>query len=191
MIESKQDLYFYLERDRIVNGWSVSKSFISRIKIFLKPDVIRSFLIVLRKAEYYTNCQSWFWGRWYRFLYHKYSIKLGFTIPLNVFGPGLSIPHIGTIVVSVHSKIGANCRLHACVNIGASGGGKNAPNIGDNVYIGPGAILFGDICIADNVTIGANATVNKSCVQQNVVLAGSPASIVKDDYPSWVEIIKV
>ena len=54
-----------------------------------------------------------------------------------------------------------------------------------------GAIIFGNITIADNVTIGANATVNKSCNQNNVVLAGSPASIVKDNYPSWIEFNKV
>lgn len=114
-------------------------------------------------------------------------MKLGFSIPINVFGPGLSIPHYGTIVVNSNARIGANCRLHVGVNIGASGGSIKAPCLGDNVYIGPGAIIFGDIQIADNVTIGANATVNRSCGQANVVLAGSPANIVKYDMPSWVD----
>lgn len=82
--------------------------------------------------------------------------------------------------------MGANCRLHACVNIGASGGSKKAPSIGDNVYIGPGAIIFGDIVIPDNVTIGANATVNKSFETENCVLAGTPAEIVKTNMPNWI-----
>ena len=46
------------------------------------------------------------------------------------------------------------------MNIGAHH--DKASRIGNNVYIGPGAIIFGDIEIADNVSIGANATVNKS-----------------------------
>ena len=71
------------------------------------------------------------------------------------------------------------------------GGGKNAPQLGDNVYIGPGAILFGDINIANNVTIGANATVNKSFEQENVVLAGTPAKVVKENAPAWVEFNRI
>ncbi len=71
------------------------------------------------------------------------------------------------------------------------GGGKNAPQLGDNVYIGPGAILFGDINIANNVTIGANATVNKSFEQENVVLAGTPAKVVKEYAPAWVEFNRI
>lgn len=122
---------------------------------------------------------------WYRIRYRKLSLKLGFSIPINTFGPGLSIVHYGTIIVNSAARIGKNCRLHACVNIGASRGSKRAPRIGDNVYIGPSAVIFGDICIANNVTIGANATVNKDCREANAVLAGTPAIVVKRDFPVW------
>ena len=77
------------------------------------------------------------------------------------------------------------------MNIGASAGSKEAPHLGDNIYIGPGAILFGAIIITDNVTIGANATVNKSCEEQYVVLAGSPASIVKRNMDNWLTFNQV
>ena len=128
---------------------------------------------------------------YYKFKLRKLSIKLGFTIPTNVCGPGLSLPHYGTIIINPQAKIGSNCRLHACVNIGASAGSKLAPQIGDNVYIGPGAILFGNINITNNVTIGANATVNKDCSEEYCVLAGSPAKIVKTGMPNWLEFNKV
>ena len=131
---------------------------------------------------------KWLWAK-YKF--KKLSIKLGFSIPINVFGPGLSIAHYGSIVINPNAKIGANCRLHVGVNIGASGGGTEAPIIGDNVYIGPGAILFGDIKIANNVTIGANATVNKSCDIEHCVLAGTPAKVVKENNPNWIEFNNV
>lgn len=88
--------------------------------------------------------------------------------------------------MSKNAKVGENCRLHVSTNIGASAGKPEAPIIGNNVYIGPGAILFGDITIADNVTIAANATVNKNCEVSNVVLAGTPAKIVKEEYDSWI-----
>lgn len=130
-------------------------------------------------------------GGYYRFRKSKLGLKLGYSIPLNVFGPGLSLPHAGTIVVNGKTRVEANCRLHVCTNIGASAGGNIAPIIGDNVYIGPGAILFGSISIANNTTIGANATVNKSCEQENVVLAGSPAKVVKEKYPNWIEFNKI
>lgn len=108
-------------------------------------------------------------------------------IPKNVFGPGLSIAHYGTIVVNSQSRIRSNCRIHVGVNIGASAGRSEAPKKGDNCYIGPGVIIFGDINIANNVTIGANSTVNRSCDRERVVIAGTPAKIVKEQARSWVE----
>jgi len=159
-------------------------------KIFL-PNLISIFLIRLRKTEYYKNCRRDFLGKiLFAYNYYKYqklSTKLGFTIPLNVFGPGLSIPHYGTIVVNGAAKVGKNCRLHVSVNIGSSAGSDLAPIIGDNVYIGPGAIIFGDIIISDNVTIAANATVNKSVEEKNVTIGGTPAKILTKDTMAWWE----
>ncbi|MCA0132691.1 serine O-acetyltransferase [Winogradskyella alexanderae] len=113
-----------------------------------------------------------------RYRYKKISIKLGFSIPINVFGPGLSIVHYGTIVVNKSTKVGANCRMHACVNIGASGGEAAAPQLGNNVYIAPGAKIFGKIKIPNNTAIGANAVVNKSFEKENTIIAGIPAKVI-------------
>lgn len=121
----------------------------------------------------------------YKLELRRLQIKLGFTIPINVFGPALSIAHYGTIVVSKNASIGDNCRIHAGVNIGASGGNDAAHIIGNNVYIGPGAILFGGISIADGISIGANATVNRSFNTNNAVIAGTPATIVKEGSNPW------
>lgn len=55
------------------------------------------------------------------------------------------------------------------------------------MYIGPGAILLGDIIIADNVSIGANSTVTRSMLKENVTVVGSPAKIIKENTKSWVE----
>ena len=125
---------------------------------------------------------------YHRLKLRKILLHLGFSIPINVCGPGLSIAHYGSIIISSKAKIGRNCRIHSCVNIGASRGKNGAPIIGNNVYIGPRAILFGDITIADNVSIGANATVNRSFTESNVVIAGTPAEIVKRNVPAWNEV---
>ena len=51
------------------------------------------------------------------------------------------------------------------------------PTLGDYVYIGPGAKLYGNISIGSRVAVGANAVVNKS-FGDDVTLAGIPARIV-------------
>lgn len=119
-------------------------------------------------------------GLYYRFQLHRLSFKLGYSIPLNVVGPGLSLPHRGTIVINSHASIGENCRIHVDVNIGATGGSTEAPFIGSNCYIGPGAKLVGNISIADNVIIGANAVVVKSINEPGTTWAGVPAKKISD-----------
>ena len=120
----------------------------------------------------------------FRFLlFERYSMKYGFEVPINVFGPGLSIAHKGTIVVNPYSKVGSNCRIHVGVNIGnyapldENWVPDNVPVLGNNVYIGPGAKLYGKITIGDNASIGANAVVNKD-VPAGVTVAGVPAKII-------------
>ncbi|OCH04139.1 serine O-acetyltransferase [Aliivibrio fischeri] len=110
-----------------------------------------------------------------KFLFVKKGEQLGFSIPINTFGAGLWIVHKGTIVVSSDARIGNNCRIHVCVNIGKNPLGNNkAPKIGNNCYIGPGAKIYGDIYISDNSIIGANSVVNKSFYQPGKIL-GIPA----------------
>jgi serine O-acetyltransferase len=55
----------------------------------------------------------------------------------------------------------------------------SAPQIGCNVYLVSGVIIFGDISIPNNTLISANSTVNKSFVDENTMLAGSPAKVIK------------
>ena len=173
MITSKSGYIFYVEADLAANKYEKWKWW------YKYSAPLMYFQRLLRKGEYYHNCRNDITGRiYYKFLYHrflKYSINLGLTIPPNSFGPGLSIAHYGSIVVA--GRIGANCRIHSCVNIGE--GGKQNPIIGDNVYIGPGAKIFGGITIGNNVAIGANSVVNKS-YPDNVTVAGIPAKIISD-----------
>lgn len=137
------------------------------------------FMYLLRCAEHYgksNDTLSRALSRYYAFRARRFGQRLGLTVPTGTCGPGLFIVHWGSLVVSGKARIGRNCRMHSGVNIGATDDG--APIIGDNVYIGPGAKIFGDITIGDNVKVGANSVVNQS-FPSNVVIAGVPAKIVK------------
>lgn len=176
MIQSKDDYFYYLEADRIAlsrKKWNWMSALF---------DEIWSFERILRRYEYYLNCRSSSPNIYIAALqHHRAKRQLGFTIPPNVFGPGLSIAHVGTIVISAAARIGSNCRIHVCTNIGtAAGFTDKAPHIGNNVYIGPGAKLFGDITIADGIAIGANSVVNKSFLEPDITIAGVPAKKVSD-----------
>lgn len=173
MINSKKELNYYIKKDLHSRG-------IKKLKLrhLIFSEELK-FQLLLRKSEYYSNKnKSFFSNIMYTYYYYRLKrlgIKLGWTIPLNVFGPGLCIVHRGTVVVNGKAIVGKNCRIQTCVNIGASGGRKEAPIIGDNVYIGPGAKLLGNISIASSVAIGANSVVNKSFLEPGVTIAGVPA----------------
>lgn len=173
MIESRQDYLDYLEADRIAlnrrHHW----------KHILFDDIWR-FQRLMRRLEYINNCRNMAPLRaWLAYRYRRQSIRLGFSIPINTFGPGLSIAHYGTIIINAGARVGANCRLHACVNIGTEAGkSDSAPIIGDNCYIGPGAKIFGKIVIGSHVAIGANAVVNKSFPEGGATLGGVPAKVI-------------
>lgn len=189
MITDKKTYKNYCLSDKLANSELKNISLYEKITEVIFPNPTMRFLSLLRKLEYLKNCNKSILGKFFYFYYmvkfKKLSRKLGFTIPLNVFGPGLSIPHYGTIVVNSNVRVGKNCRLHTCVNIGSSGGSTDSPQIGDNVYIGPGVIMFGNIVIADNITIAANATVNKSIEIPNVTIGGTPAKILIENSTVW------
>lgn len=178
MIENFNDYKFYLESDRValsINKWW-PQYFTHKIWKFER---------LLRKLEYYNNCKKTIiyfpYYCFLLFLYRRYSLKLGFTIPPNCFGPGLSIGHPGTLIVNYNARIGENCRIHNCVYIATKAGfSDQAPKIGNNVYIGPGAKIFGPIEIADGVAIGANSVVNKSIKEPWITVAGVPAKKISE-----------
>lgn len=79
----------------------------------------------------------------------------------------------------MYAEIGRNCNLSHQVTIGVSRRGARAgvPRIGDNVYIGPGAKIFGGIVLGDNAAIGANCVVTKDVPPSGVVV-GIPGQVI-------------
>jgi len=181
MIKNKTQLHYYIECDRIAQ-YHNSK----RPKIF--GDEVFKFTVLLRKLEYYQNSRNWFLKYFAKniakFRYHRISIKLGFSIPTNRIGPGLSIAHPGNIIIADQARIGENCRIHEGVTIGSTNGDSRAPVIGNNVFIGSGAKLIGNINIADGVCIGANAVVINDINEASVTVGGIPAKIISQNNSS-------
>lgn len=139
---------------------------------------INKYLRYLRLEEYYyneigifKNFYAYFWAR----KKNKLGLKLGFFIPANTVGTGVTIYHNGNIIINGDAQIGRNCTFHGMNCVGNNGKNSEAPVIGNNVDIGIGAKIIGGVRIADNVKIGANAVVTRNCLTPGAVLAGVPA----------------
>lgn len=100
-----------------------------------------------------------------------YTAKIGKGTKLGYGGMG--------VVIHRDSIIGENCKIAQQVTIGKwEGRYPGVPIIGNNVYLSKGSVVFGGITIGDNVTIGANAVVNKP-VPENAIVAGVPAKVIR------------
>lgn len=185
MIQSKNDLNFYIDSDLKACGFQKGRKSLS-FSEYLKGILIPTpwyYQILLRKTEYYRNTgnplRQKLLGNLYRLRLYRYGAKCGYSIALNCFGPGLCLPHIGTIVINQAAKFGSNVRIQAGVNVGAFSRcpqyslNNGAPVFGDNIYIGPGAKIFGGITIGDHVAIGANAVVSKDVPAYSTVVGAN------------------
>lgn len=96
-------------------------------------------------------------------------------------GPGLFIDHGMGVVIGETTEIGKNCVLFHNVTLGGTGKHKRKrhPTLGDNVFIGTGAIILGPVQIGSNVSIGANTFIYMCDVPDNSTVVGTPGKIVR------------
>lgn len=184
MIQTRKDYVYYKKCDLLARGYTPTRFGNVPIKKRLGAIGVLTpwkYQMKLRRAEYYLNCgPKWSRctiGEFMKLLARQYGSRCGFSIPVNSFGPGLCVYYIGTIVVNGHVKAGSNIRIYPGVNIGTlSKYGPehkmNVPSLGNNVYIGPGAKLWGEIQIGNDVAIGANATISKN-IPNHVTVVGA------------------
>jgi serine O-acetyltransferase len=94
-----------------------------------------------------------------------------------VCGPGLRLPHMGRgVIINGNSVIGSNVTIYHRVTLGVTGKDPmNVPVLGDNVYLGTGAIVIGRVRVGDNASVGAGAVVTKDVLASTTVV-GVPAS---------------
>lgn len=176
----KTRFQIHFEADMIMMGVQSRNA----LAVLLFGDGIAKFLVTLRVYEmfivtYQTASSMRLLARFGRslvgILFRSRSLQLGFSIPPNVFGPGLRIPHYGTIVVNHRARVGACCVLHT----GTCIAGGETKTIGNSLYLSTGAVVAGNVILGDNITVGANSFVNRSFPEGNALLAGAPAKQVR------------
>lgn len=99
--------------------------------------------------------------------------------PGAVIGPGLLISHGTGLVIGGYARIGRDAILLHGVTIGSPSPGRieKMPVIGDNVFIGAGATLIGEITVGDDVFIGVHAIVARDVPSGSRVLSKAEIDI--------------
>ena len=148
----------------------------SNLEVFLYPCF--KVLIYYKIAHFFYIKKHYFIAR---FISERAKRKTGIEIhPGAVIGKNLFIDHGTGIVIGETTIIKDNVTIYHGVTLGGRGldKGKRHPTIGNNVIIGCGAKILGNINIGDNVKIGANAVVLKDVID-NATIVGIPGKIVK------------
>lgn len=149
---------------------------------YLLPIPGLKFMTIFRLTQHYRRKKRilfYFFFWWLRRLKVKYGFDISYRTQI---GKGFYIGHFGSIVIHGDAVIGENCNISQGMTIGVSNYGKKkgVPTIGNNVFIGPNAGVFGNITIGNNVTIGANAVVTENIIDGKTVLPSKMTIIDKD-----------
>ncbi len=126
-----------------------------------------------RIASWFRQKHLPFGGLIQLMLYFVYGLEI--TVGAE-YGGGLYIAHPIGSVLAAHS-MGENCTVIANVTIGM----RNEwafPRIGNNVFLGAGSRVLGDIVIGDDSVIGANAVVINN-IPRGATVVGIPGKVIR------------
>ena len=109
-------------------------------------------------------------------------------VPVSTAVNRFTTPHgFKGIAISRFAKVGTGCTIFQNVTIGSNTlpDSKNAgfPTVGNNCYIGAGAMIIGNVTIGNNVRIGAGCSVTTNVPDNATVVQGKPTIIRKDAPP--------
>lgn len=153
--------------------------YFDNLKCYISKRILREHEYYIYIYQKYLRKEESSDNKLIKYIYRKkknrLGAKLGFYIPAHVFDNGLHIWHYGNIIVNGATHVGKNCILHGDNCIGNNGDNNKCPRIGNNVEIGVGAKIIGNIYIADNVKIGAGAIVVKDCIDVGATYVGISA----------------
>lgn len=139
----------------VLSDGSLSMIIYRGMSYFSKRKITRIFAYILEKLN---------------------SVICGCVIGIDAeFGSRFIILHSEGIVINKSVRGGIDIIIESGVVIGSEK--RVCPILGDKIYIGSGAKIFGNIQIGNNVRIGANAVVNKS-VPDNATVGGVPAVVL-------------
>lgn len=181
MIKTKEDLRTWIAADHKAFGFK--HPFLARFS-WSENGTMFAYVRNLRYLEYYTNKKQRPWDKllrlWHFLKWRRMNLKHQIYIKPNCVGHGHHIVHDGYRRIDSVRSIGSNLTILPMVLIG-----KKTPDsdteccdIGDNVYIGAGAVIMNPVKIGDNVIIGAGSVVTKD-VPSDCIVAGNPARIIR------------
>lgn len=169
-----------------IQRYVVNARGLGKFKILLRLFFAQEFwaVAIFRYGQWAREARVPFGGFLLRVIYFIFNkliaeIMAGVLLDLDSeIGKGFMLGHFGGIYIK--AKIGENCTVAQQVVIGYKGGfsGGGVPTLGDNVYVGAGAKILGEVKIGNNVKIGANAVVLKD-IPDNATAVGIPAVVVR------------
>lgn len=155
------------------------------------PAAQSSFVIWLTypglHARWSHVVEHWLWNHGFKSLARISSQFTRFMTGVEIhpgarIGRRFFIDHAMGVIIGETTIIGDDCTLYQGVTLGGTGNetGKRHPTLGNNVIVGVGAAVLGNITIGDNSKIGGGAVAVKD-VPPNCTVVGIPGRIVKRD----------
>lgn len=173
---NKQKLKECLKYEKKLILGNLAIKHILKVKVTQHSSWLRwKFVKYMRQSNYHNGIIKLI----YEYKKNRIGNKLGYEINGKNIDIGLTIYHNGPIVINGLAVIGKNLVLHGDNCIGNDGITDKCPVIGDNVHLGVGVKVLGDVVVADNCTIGAGAIVVNSIEIPNSTVVGIPGRIVQ------------
>lgn len=155
------------------------------------PAAQSSFIIWLTypglHARWSHIVEHWLWNHGWKRLARVSSQFTRFVTGVEIhpgaqIGRRFFIDHAMGVIIGETTVIGDDCTIYQCVTLGGTGNevGKRHPTLGNNVIVGVGAAVLGNITVGDNSKVGGGAVVVKD-VPPNCTVVGIPGHIVVRD----------
>lgn len=151
-------------------------SLIAMITLIIIEPCARYMFLYRLASSYKKNHPYGFITRiWLHFLKPKLGIQIYLMAQIE---KGFRLNHYGNIIINQGVRIGENCNVAQGVTIGnvSRGKMKGFPTIGDRVWIGPNAVVVGNIKIGNDVLIAPLTYVNCD-LPDGAVVSGNPCKI--------------
>ena len=141
--------------------------------------------------------EHWLWERGMHglasFLARRTRRRYGVDIhPAATIGRRFMIDHGMGVVIGETAVIGDDCLIYQGVTLGMTGkhGDKRHPTLGNNVMVGAGTIVLGDIHVGDNVKVAAGSVVVHD-VPADTTVAGNPAHVVRENRCPMLRLVEM
>lgn len=161
------DLEMYYERDY------ACKSYLEALLLFRGFQAVTAYRIARKLLQNQQLLTA-------KYLQNRIAEIYAMDIHPNAkLGKGIVVDHGMGLVIGETTEIGDRAFIFHNVTLGGTGheGGDRHPKIKDNVFIGAGATILGNIIIHDHVNIAAGSVVTKEVPPQTTV-AGIPAKVI-------------